>query len=194
MEFMKDYQKYRWFYTGSGKLVVGGKSAAQNDWLLKLLKTLEYECLVMHTSEPGSPFSVIISETNKVTKQDIQECAIFTACFSKAWKFGKKKASVDLFNLSQVYKGKDMKEGTWGVIGKVQRVEAQLQLVLIKQKGLLRAVPKSAAKSSIIANISPGNIEKKDIASKLELEVDKVFNQEELLSALPSGGFKLSTK
>jgi len=194
MEFMKDYQKYRWFYTSSGTLVVGGKSAAQNDWLLKLLKTLEYECLVMHTSEPGSPFSVIISETNKVTKKDIEECAIFTACFSKAWKLGRKKSSVDLFKLSQVYKGKDMKEGTWGVIGKVERVEAQLELVLTKQKGMLRAVPKSAAKGSIIAIIAPGNIEKKDISSKLELEVDKVFNQEELLSALPSGGFKLSTK
>lgn len=191
MDFMKDYQKYRWFYTGSGKLVVGGKSAAQNDWLLKLLKTLEYEYLVMHTSEPGSPFSVIISEIDKVSKKDLEECAIFTACFSKAWKLGKKESSVDIFKISQVYKGKDMKEGTWGVLGSVDRMKAPLQLALAKQKGVLRAIPKSATKSPII-NLSPGNIEKKDVAAKLELEVDKVFNQEELLSALPSGGFKFS--
>jgi hypothetical protein len=191
MEFMKDYQKYRWFYTGSGKLVVGGKSAAQNDWLLKLLKTLEYEYLVLHTTEPGSPFSVIISEIKKVSEEDIKECAIFTACFSKAWRFNKKECSVDIFRLSQVYKGKDMKEGTWGVLGKVERTKVPLQLSLVKQKGILRAVPKSASKSTIV-NISPGNIEKKDVAAKLELEVDKIFNQEELLSALPSGGFKFS--
>jgi len=193
MEFMKDYQKYRWFYTSSGKLVVGGKSAAQNDWLLKLLKTLEYEYLVMHTSEPGSPFSVIVSEVDKVSKDDIEECAIFTACFSKAWKSHKKEASIDVFKLSQVYKNREMKEGTWGVLGKVERVKALLQLSLVKQKGILRAVPKFTAKNPII-NISPGNIEKKDVAAKLELEIGKALNQEELLSALPSGGFKFSRK
>jgi len=191
MEFMKDYQKYRWFYTGSGKLVVGGKSAAQNDWLLKLLKTLEYEYIVMHTSEPGSPFSVLISDIKKVTKKDLEETAIFTACFSKAWKSNKKEVSIDIFKLSQVYKGKDMKEGTWGVQGNIEKIKVPLQLSLVRQKGILRAVPKSAAKNPII-NISPGNIEKKDVAAKLELEIDKVFNQEELSSALPSGGFKFS--
>lgn len=188
---MKDYQKYRWFYTGSGKLVVGGKSAAQNDWLLKLLKTLEYEYIVMHTSEPGSPFSVLISDIKKVTKKDLEETAIFTACFSKAWKSNKKEVSIDIFKLSQVYKGKDMKEGTWGVQGNIEKIKVPLQLSLVRQKGILRAVPKSAAKNPII-NISPGNIEKKDVAAKLELEIDKVFNQEELSSALPSGGFKFS--
>lgn len=38
MEDFQDYLKYRWFFNSSGKLVVGGKNAAQNDELLSRIK------------------------------------------------------------------------------------------------------------------------------------------------------------
>ena len=77
MEYIKDYTKYRWFYTSSGKLVVGGKSSEQNDLLIKRIKSFNVNFTVMHTSSPGSPFSVILSEKNKINKSDLEECAIF---------------------------------------------------------------------------------------------------------------------
>lgn len=187
---MLNYKKYRWFFTSSNKLVIGGKSAEQNDYLLNILKEGNEDCIVMHTSSPGSPFSVIISEIDEITKEDIKECAIFTACFSRAWKEKKKKVYVDIFKISQLHKESEMKEGTWGVTGKVDRISSPLELCLIKQKGVLRAVP-FAPKSTVIIKLSPGNIDKKDISAKLELELDKTFDEEELLSALPSGGFKV---
>ena len=78
---MEDYKKYRWFYTSSGKLVLGGKSSKQNDELLVKLKKTGNDYLVMHTSSPGSPFSIILEEVPKITKKEIQEVAIFTGCF-----------------------------------------------------------------------------------------------------------------
>ena len=189
---MDEYQKYKWFFTASGKLVVGGKSAAQNDELIKYLKQQGKEHLMMHTSSPGSPFTCILAEPEKVSKQDRVECAIFTGSFSQAWKSGNKSAIIDIFRLSQVTKRSGMKTGTWGVNGYVEKLEAPLALVLTKQKGVLRAVPEqSASKKSILVKIVPGTIEKNDLLTKLEIELGSVSHKEEVLSALPAGGIRL---
>ena len=191
MELESNFKKYKWFFTSSGKLVVGGKSAEQNDELLKIVKKQNNNYILMHTSEPGSPFAVILANVNKVNKKDIQECAIFTASFSKAWKAGKKKTSVDIFKSAEVYKDSKMKAGTWGVIGKRESMNVPLALVLTKQKGILRAVPERSAKSNkdIIVKLFPGKIPKEDLIAKIQLETHLSLNENELLSALPSGGF-----
>ena len=186
MEF-KDYQKYRWFYTSSNSLVVGGKSAEQNEELLKRLKAQKENFLLMHTVEPGSPFSVIL--VNKPKQSDIKESAIFTASFSRAWKQKKNKSNVDLFYLSDIFKLKSMKLGTWGVRKKIKTFSVPLSLVLTKQKGKLRAVPEKSVKKFLI-KIVPGDIEKSLLLTKLKAFLPKV-SQEEILSALPSGGIKL---
>ncbi len=182
----KDFKKYRWFKSSSGKLVIGGKNASQNDELLKRIKSINNNFMVMHTSSPGSPFSVILTGVKKINKSDLEECAIFTACFSKAWKSGAKKVGVDIFKASQLYKTEEMKAGTWGV-------KAELELALTKQLGVLRAVPKKSVKNKkyIILKIIPGNLNKEDAIAKLALDLDEKFSQEEILSALPSGGIKI---
>jgi hypothetical protein len=193
---MDDYLKYKWFFTSSGKLVVGGKSANQNDDLLFDLKKTKKDYWVMHTREPGSPFSVIISDVEKVSKKDLDECAIFTGCFSRAWKKGMKKAEVDIFKLNQVHKKKKMKTGTWGVVGKIERVKVNLRLVLTKQKKTLRAVPESAVKKKeILAMIVPGKIDKKEAVVGIALEINGgETSKNELLSALPAGGVRVVRK
>lgn len=189
----ENYKKYKWFYTGSGKLVIGGKSAAQNDGLLKRIKFLRKDFIVMHTASPGSPFSIILEDIEKVTKKDKEECAVFTACFSKAWKEKSKEISVDVFKFSELYKSKEMNMGTWGVKTKVERIKVIPELVLTRQNGILRAVPKnSAKKKEILAYVYPGNIDKKDAAAKLQFETDEHFSQEELIAALPAGGIKIT--
>ena len=192
MEF-KDYQKYRWFYTSSGKLVVGGKNAEQNEELLTRLKNESKEMIVMHTATPGSPFSFILTEIKSVKEKDINECAIFTACFSRAWRERKNKAEVDIFNLSQLYKSKSMKIGTWGVKGKIKRISAPLILVLTRQKSKLRAVPEGAVKfkKDILLGILPGNIDKKDILQVVRENIRAKYSDEDILSALPSGGIAI---
>lgn len=192
MDF-KEAKKYRWFYTSSEKLVIGGKNAVQNEQLLRILKTTKKDFIVMHTSEPGSPFSVILENIKRITKKDIQECAIFTASFSRAWREKKKKAGVDIFNLSQLVKSKLMKIGTWGVKGKIKKISVPLELVLIKQKSKLRAVPESVAKSKkqILLRIIPGKIEKQQILPKIQIMLSQEFSQDEFLSALPAGGIKI---
>ena len=55
----RDYMKFRWFFTSSGKLVVGGKSDELNERVLREYLNPKY--VVCHTSEPGSPFMIIVS-------------------------------------------------------------------------------------------------------------------------------------
>lgn len=187
----EEYKKYRWFITSSKKTVIGGRSAEQNDSLLSELKSEKKDFWTLHTSAPGSPFAVILADIKEVTEEDLQQAAVFTASFSKAWKEGKKKALVDIFKLSQVYKAEKMKSGTWGVKGPIHRISVFLELVLTKQKGVLRAVPSSAvSEKQVIIKLVPGKIDKQAIVPKLALELNQNFKQEELLSALPAGGIK----
>jgi predicted ribosome quality control (RQC) complex YloA/Tae2 family protein len=103
-------------------LVVGGKSALQNDELINRIKKEKEDFLVMHTSSPGSPFSVIISNIKSIDNSDKEEAAIFTGCFSQAWKSKEKKVKIHLFNSSDLEKSRYMKSGTWTVKKIIQEI------------------------------------------------------------------------
>jgi len=184
---MKDYKKYRWFFTSGEKLVVGGKNEKQND---ELLKSLKEEAIIMHTVFPGSPFCVINSKIEDVTKSDIEETAVFTACFSKEWKSGKKSAEVHIFKTSQISKPKNAKPGLWKVSGKIKKIKVPLELFLIEQKKILRAVPEKTSKNHKL-KIVPGNIEKEKLMPEFKKFFGKKFNKEQLMSALPAGGIRI---
>ena len=192
MKPLLDHTKYRWFKTSSDKLVVGGKSSTQNDELLKKLKRLKKNYITMHTSTPGSPFAVILSDETP-TKKEIEETAVFTGCFSRAWREQKKKVQVDIFSLPQLYKTRKMKTGTWGVKPPIQHESVQLELVLTRQEGKLRAVPlQTPSKKQIFLKIKPGKLDKRDALPKLQVEMAEHVKQDELLQALPPGGVAIS--
>lgn len=189
-----DYKRFRWFFTSNSLLVVGGKSAEQNDLLLKSLKKeLDFDCIVMHTRGPGSPFTVILDDLSKIKISDIEECAVFTGCFSKAWKQQKKSTLIDIFSLSQINKTKSMKVGTWKVIGKIKTLEVELKLVLTRQKGILRAVPEKTVekKGKIFLKIKPGKIDKSKMVEIIKKKIPENVSTEEILSAFPPGGIEI---
>lgn len=176
-----DYHKYRWFYTSSGTLVIGGKSDEQNEEIVKLAKASD---VILHTKAPGSPFCVI-KESVEETEKEIKEAAIFCACFSQSWKKGKGNVEVDIFAKTQVTKDKKMKKGTFGIKGKIKKEKADMKLWLDFQDGKLRAVPFETD----IAMITPGKMKKEEaanaISKKLEIPI------EEVMSALPSDGIEI---
>ncbi|MBM3232973.1 DUF814 domain-containing protein [Candidatus Pacearchaeota archaeon] len=189
---IKDFKKYKWFVTSNGKLVIGGKSAAQNDALLNKVKSERVTLIVMHTTSPGSPFTVILSPLSKISDKEMEECAIFTGCFSQAWKSGKRSTEVDIFRSDQLYKSNKMKEGMWGVNGKIERKKVILKLVLTIQKDILRAVPELSIKTKkdSMLIIIPGKTDKNDLFDELDKTMYN-FTKEEFLSALPAGGSKI---
>jgi|TARA_Y100000034_G_scaffold61122_1_gene74213 hypothetical protein len=184
-----DYRKYRWFFTSSGKLVVGGKSDSQNELVIE--NFLKDGYMVMHTSKPGSGFMVLVSE--KWNKKDLEEMAVFCGCFSKQWKLSVKgkKISVDMFEGSDVFKKKGMKTGTFGVSGKKENFMVVPELVLVKQKGLLRAVPrwKGMVRKDYYLGIEVGKTGKGEVVDVLMGRLMKKrvkVSRDEVLSAIPS--------
>jgi hypothetical protein len=200
---MTQYQNYRWFFTSSGKLVIGGKNSKQNEDLVQEMLKSSKDYLVIHTSAPGSPFSFIIEEQSNLTPKDIEETAIFTACFSKAWKTQKKSAEVHIFSLKQIYKTSDMKIGTFGVHGKIAKSsktsadiiktkKVDLKLYLTFQERKLRAVP---FKHNSILEIKQGNLTKEQASANILelLKTKKIYLPiSEIAAAIPSGNMKIN--
>lgn len=101
--------KFREFKTSSGKLVLGGKNSEQNELLVKQAKDNE---IILHTKASGSPF---VNIKGKANKKDIKEAAVFCAKYSRDWKKNKKDVEVHYFKGKDIWKGKGMKLGTFGV-------------------------------------------------------------------------------
>ena len=176
--------------TSTGKLVIGGKNSEQNEVLMRWIIKDNKDYIVMHTKDPGSPFSIITADKKNVKPTDLEECAVFTACFSQAWKAKKKTVKVDIFTGKQVSKKKTMKRGTFGVLGKVNEKKVELVLYLTKQKGKFRAVPKTDKK---ILKLLPGNLDKEKTALKISemLKLTRIKDKQEIMQAIPAGGFKI---
>lgn len=185
MNLDKKYENFRWFFTSNGNLAVGGKSDEQNESVIRHFLKKNY--FILHTSAPGSPFMIIQSENAE--KKDIEETAIFCACFSKQWKDGKKEIEVDVFKGGQIYKKKFMKTGTFGVNGEKKTLKIKPELVLIIQNGKLRAVPKST-KLEKFAEIKQGKLSKEEAAEKISKKIKQnyhfPFSKDEIMSAIPS--------
>lgn len=105
-------KKFRQFFTSSGKLVLAGKSAEQNE---KLVEQAGKGEMVLHTAMPGSPFANIKADYKELSKKDIRETAVFTARYSHDWRDNKKDVKVHYFLGKDIYKDKKMKAGTFGI-------------------------------------------------------------------------------
>jgi hypothetical protein len=116
----------------------------------------------------------------------------FTIMFSPS---EQKEVVVDIFRLYQLYKGKSMKTGTWGIKGEVSHKSVTLELSLTRQIGMLRAVPiKTVNKSETLITVAPGKIHKHSALAKLQVEIGEDLSEEEVLMALPTGGIKIVRK
>jgi len=102
-------EKFREMTTSSGKLVLAGKDAKNNE---KLIAQVEPNEDVFHTAKPGSGFVNIKKKSNA---KDRKEAAIFCARYSQDWRDNKKNVIVHQFKGKDIHKNKLMKIGTFGV-------------------------------------------------------------------------------
>lgn len=123
--------KFRKFETSSGKKVLAGKDAKSNE---ELIKQVEDNEIVLHTSKPGSPFVNIKSK--KPAKTDIKEAGIFCASKSQDWRDNKKDVEVHYFHGKDIFKKKEMKLGTFGV--------KKFKVIKIKKKEIEKFLSKNS--------------------------------------------------
>jgi len=87
------FEKFRWFVSSDGFLVLAGKDAVSNEVLVN--KYTEDGDVVFHADVVGAPFVVVKTEGKKPSEQCLREAGEFAAAFSRGWREGF--ASVDVY-------------------------------------------------------------------------------------------------
>jgi len=160
------FEKFRWFVSSDGFLVVAGKDAVSNEVLVT--KYAEEEDLVIHADVVGAPFVVVKTEGKKTSEECLQEAGVFAASFSRGWREGF--ASVDVYwvNPAQLSKsapsGEYVPHGGFLVLGRrnwMRGTPLKLAIGVARENGEVRFVggPIDAvkAKTSSYVVIVPGD-------------------------------------
>ena len=184
------YEKFHWFFTSEGFLVIGGKDATTNEIVVK--KHVENGDLVFHTDEPGSPF-VVMKCHGKCGTVSINEAAQECAVYSRAWKRGFS-PSVFYVNPDQVTKearaGEFVPKGAFMVYGQRNHVKdfnMQVAIGITKEGNIIGGPVTAIEKNSVkYAIVSPGDIKKTDLAKQVHKKIGG--DLDDIMNFLPGDG------
>ncbi|MFP4567788.1 MAG: NFACT RNA binding domain-containing protein [Candidatus Woesearchaeota archaeon] len=196
------FEKFRWFISSDGILIIGGRDASSNELVIK--KHMDSWNVVFHTEAPGSPFVVVKNEKDEIIPESTKfEAAIFTATNTRAWDLNIK--SVDVFEVmpDQITKeaksGEFVSKGSFMIYGVRKHYSVSVELAVgyflkddfkVIMSGPLSAVSKKCKEFVLLKQ---GTIKKGDMAKKLMNKFGLVTN-DDLLSVLPAGRFDFSKK
>ncbi len=76
------FERFKWFFTSEGKLVIAGRDAHTNDGVVK--KHLKEKDLYAHTDIHGAP-STILKDGASATPEELREACQFATAQSKGW-------------------------------------------------------------------------------------------------------------
>jgi predicted ribosome quality control (RQC) complex YloA/Tae2 family protein len=184
------YEKFRWFITSSGFLVLGGRDATTNEIIIK--KHTGKNDVVFHTDLAGSPFFVIKTEGKNVPDIDLRQAADATVTFSRVFKIGTLSSPVFYCSPEQITKeakaGEYLTKGAFVIRGKVNYIENRINIAVGKlEDGRLMAAPlesvKVHCKEYII--LERGNSKPSEIAKLIKAKLGGDVT--DIIRILPSG-------
>lgn len=169
------YEKFRWFNSTEGFLVVAGKDAVSNEVLVK--KHAEPADIVFHAEIIGAPFVVVKTGGKDPGEQTLREAGEFAVSFSRAWRENMGSADVYWVNPDQLSKsgpsGESVPHGGFMVVGKrnwMRNVPLRLSIGIMTNDevnfvgGPVEAVK---AKTKIFAVIGPGDEKGKEFLKQI---------------------------
>ena len=196
------YERYRWFYTSDGYLVVGGRDAASNSAVVR--KHLGKNDKIFHGDIFGSPFFIIKNAEN-APDTSMNEVAHATVCFSRAWREGLYGVSAYWVNPEQIKKsapsGEFLPKGSFTIEGQRNFINSgnlKLTVGIIPQEDghvLTCGPPETIKKNSICyAIIEPHGGEMAETAKKIRMEFSKIheaitkkINIDDFVRVMPAG-------
>ena len=188
------YEKFRWFTSSEGFLVIGGRDATSNEVVIK--KHAEANDIVFHTDMAGSPFFVVKSENRKIGEKTMEEAADATVTFSRAWKLGLQTTSVFYANPEQVSKktkaGEYMGKGAFMIYGSTNYIDNEVNLAVgMTKNNQVMAGPVDAVKKNCkeFVVLIQGSEKPSDAAKYIQRKIGGLID--DIVRALPSGSFKV---
>lgn len=196
------YEKFKWFISSDGFLVIGGRDSSSNELIIK--KHADSWNFVFHSEAPGSPFVVIKNDKGQdVPRSTKEEAAVFALLHSKAWELNIRSAEVFEVRPEQVSKeaksGEFVSKGSFIIQGKKTIWSVVIDFgigyflkddVKVIMGGPLSAVSKNCVEFFVLKQ---GSLKKGEISKKL-MSLFKVPVNDDFLSALPSGKFDFAKK
>jgi len=169
------YEKFRWFTSSDGFLIVAGKDAVSNEVLVK--KYTAADDAVFHADITGAPFVVVKTEGKQPSEQALREAGEFAAAFSRAWREGFGSADVYWVKPEQLSKsgpsGEYVPHGAFAVNGKrnwMRNVPLRTAVGVVEDSevsfvgGAVDAV-KAKAKSYVV--LEPGDVAGKELLKQV---------------------------
>jgi len=196
------YERYRWFFTSDGLLVIGGRDAASNSAVVR--KHLGKNDKIFHGDIFGSPFFILKNAQN-ASDTSMNEVAHATVCFSRAWREGMYGVNAYWVNPEQVKKsapsGQFLPKGSFTIEGQrnfINPENLKLAVGIIPQEDdyvLTCGPPDTIKKNSICyAIIEPHGSEMVDTAKKIRVEFSKIYEEitkkisiDDFVRVLPAG-------
>ncbi len=194
----KWFEKFHWFVTSNGFLVVAGRDATTNEDVIK--KHTDKDDIVLHTDMAGSPFAVIKKESQEIdiSEKDIEETADFLLAYSKAWKKGFGNADIFHVKPEQVTKqansGEYLGKGAFMIRGKTNYIQNKINFCIgiyediEEYKNKIFAGPEESAKKHCkkYFKLIPGKQKTSEIAKALKKELISDLDLDEFIRAIPT--------
>jgi predicted ribosome quality control (RQC) complex YloA/Tae2 family protein len=196
------YEKFNWFFTSSGLLAVGGRSADQNEELYA--KHFEQQDLFFHAEIFGASVVILKNGTSADGKVK-EEVAQFSASFSKAWENAQALVDVYCLKREQVTKSRNtgsLAKGSFVLKGEREWYRSTpLGLAAFveeigeegKKRKVVTVASERACKNRLIHEclfIGLGNTKKSDAAKKIAQKL-KYDNVDYIMQHLPAGPFSV---
>jgi len=210
------YERFRWFHTSDGFLVIGGRNADQNEEIVK--KYMDGYDRFFHTQAHGGPATVLkaTGPSESATEIDfpgssLEEAAQFAVAYSSIWKDGRGAGDAYMVEPDQVSKtpesGEYIEKGGFVIRGDrtyYRDVPARVAVGIICE-GDTRVIggPPAAIEPQVetAVRLEPGRYAQNDAAKRLYREfrerfadqsfVRKVASPDRIQEFLPPGGSEM---
>lgn len=184
----KWYEKFRWFFSSEGFLVIAGKDASTNEVLIR--RYMEEDDIVFHADIPGSPFTIIKTGGRQPGEETIFEAAQFTASYSRAWREQLKAIDVYWVKPEQVSKtppsGEYLPKGSFMIYGArnwIRGVPLEVAIGFKKEDGEAKIIggPASAIskQTNLYVRVVPGNMPSGTLAKAIKEKLISMASEDD---------------
>ncbi|MFC6733198.1 MULTISPECIES: ribosome rescue protein RqcH [unclassified Haladaptatus] len=210
------YERFRWFHTSDGFLVIGGRNANDNEELVK--KYLDKGDLFFHTQAHGGPITILKATGPSEPARDVdipeqskKEAAQFAVSYSSVWKDGRFADEAYMVNKDQVSKtpesGEYLEKGAFTIRGdrtyfKNTEVGVAVGIRCEPRTEVIGGPPSAIEKQAVTTiELEPGQFAQNDMAKMCYREfrerftdtsfVRKVASPDKIQEFLPPGGSRM---
>ncbi|ASJ09976.1 hypothetical protein A3L12_01010 [Thermococcus sp. P6] len=195
----KWFEKFRWFVSSEGFLVLAGKDASTNEMLIK--KYMSENDRYCHADFYGAPH-VVIKEGEKAGEKTMFEACQFALSMSRAWSRGLYSGDAYWAKPEQVTKqtpsGEYLGKGAFMVYGKrnwLHGLPLKLAVGVINYEGeeYVTCAPVEAMKAHTdrYIVIRPGSLKKSELVKRIKRIIEGwgySVREEDIMAVLPPGG------